>query len=207
MATMVNKRRGRPSGGSDTQQRILDAATEQFLRDGFRHTTLRGVAAQAGVDHALVNYHFGSKAGLFNAVMNLVASPGVIVEQAARGGTDQFGARLLDVVVGAWDLPGPRAQIRRLLGDLDRDPRVREAFREYIETQVIGRLADLAGGPDAAKRVSAVASVVVGLFLTRYVVQVEPIASMSRAEVVRNLSPAIDAGLAGRARSRRPVRR
>lgn len=205
MATMVNKQRGRPAGGSDARQRILDAATERFLRDGFRRTTLRGIAAQAEVDHRLVNYHFGSKGGLFNAVMDLVASPGAIVDQVAHGGVERLGPRLLDAVVGAWDHPRPRAQIRRLLADLDRDPRVRAAFREYVETHVIGRLAELVGGRDARHRVAPVASVVVGLFVTRYVVQVEPIASMSRAEVVRYLSPAIDAGLAGL--SRRPPRR
>lgn len=204
MATMVNNRRGRPVGGSDARQRILTAATEQFLRDGFRGTTLRGIAAQAEVDHALVNYHFGSKGGLFNAVLDLVASPGAIVEQVVRGGSETLGLRLLDAVVGAWDQPRARAQIRRLLTDLDSDPRVRAAFREYVESQVIGRLAELVGGRDARHRVSAVASVVVGLFVTRYIVQLEPIASMSRAEVVRYLSPAIEAGLAGRPRRPAP---
>ena len=50
-----------------TEATILEAARELFAADGFERTTIRGVAARAGIDPALVMQHFGSKEGLFAA--------------------------------------------------------------------------------------------------------------------------------------------
>lgn len=52
----------------DTQERILDAAREHFLRDGFRRTSLDQVAESAGVTKPTVYAHFKSKTGLLMAV-------------------------------------------------------------------------------------------------------------------------------------------
>ena len=62
--------RGRPakSTGSDMRQAILDAAEGLFARHGFYGVTTRQVAAEAGVDTALIHYYFGAKRELFDAV-------------------------------------------------------------------------------------------------------------------------------------------
>ena len=57
-----------------TQARIRDAALTRFARDGVPATTLRGVAADAGVSVGLVAHHFGSKEGLRRAVDHYVVS-------------------------------------------------------------------------------------------------------------------------------------
>ena len=44
------KRPGRPTGSSDTRERILDHARELFSRNGFDKTSIRAIAAAAGVD-------------------------------------------------------------------------------------------------------------------------------------------------------------
>lgn len=64
-------RRGRPPKNevaSDTRERMLDAAEEQFSKHGFWGVTIREVAGQAKVDTALLHYYFDSKRGLFDAV-------------------------------------------------------------------------------------------------------------------------------------------
>lgn len=53
----------------DTKTRILDAAEHQFARDGYHATSLRGITAEAKVNIAAVNYHFGSKESLLEAVI------------------------------------------------------------------------------------------------------------------------------------------
>lgn len=53
---------------SKTKNRILDAAENLFARDGFDATSLRNVTAEGGVNIAAVNYHFGSKENLIEAV-------------------------------------------------------------------------------------------------------------------------------------------
>jgi AcrR family transcriptional regulator len=54
----------------DTRQRLLDAAEHLFSREGFHNTSLRTITAGAGVNVAAVNYHFGSKEALLEAVLD-----------------------------------------------------------------------------------------------------------------------------------------
>lgn len=53
----------------DTKLLLLDAAEELFAREGFHCTSLRTVTGRAGVNLAAVNYHFGSKEGLVEAII------------------------------------------------------------------------------------------------------------------------------------------
>ena len=53
---------------SDTVKRILDAAEQLFAEKGFAETSLRLITSKAGVNLAAVNYHFGSKKALIQAV-------------------------------------------------------------------------------------------------------------------------------------------
>ena len=65
------KRTGRPAGMGDTnKRRLLEAAREQFSSQGFRSVTMRSIAAEAGVDVALIAHHFGSKEGLYAVVVD-----------------------------------------------------------------------------------------------------------------------------------------
>ncbi len=52
----------------DTKQRVLDAAERLFAQKGFAATSLRTITAEAGVNLASVNYHFGSKEALLQSV-------------------------------------------------------------------------------------------------------------------------------------------
>ncbi|MGO9935298.1 MAG: TetR/AcrR family transcriptional regulator, partial [Steroidobacteraceae bacterium] len=63
----TNKKMSRPK--RTTKDKLMDAAEKLFARRGFHGASLRDITAAAGVDLALVNYHFGSKYGLLGAVM------------------------------------------------------------------------------------------------------------------------------------------
>jgi len=54
----------------ETRTRILDAAEELFMQHGFGGTSMRMLTARAGVNLAAVNYHFGSKDALIEAVFH-----------------------------------------------------------------------------------------------------------------------------------------
>src|SRR3954470_15400512 len=60
---------------SDTKTRILDAAEQLFTEQGFEATSLRSLTTAAGVNLAAVNYHFGSKEELFQAVLTRRLDP------------------------------------------------------------------------------------------------------------------------------------
>lgn len=64
-----------PASGSATRERILDAAERLFAEHGFAGTSHRQIAAEARVNLAAVNYHFGSKEGLFLAVVRRRLEP------------------------------------------------------------------------------------------------------------------------------------
>jgi AcrR family transcriptional regulator len=68
----------------ETGEKILAAALKEFAEHGFAGASTRAVAAAAGVQHPLVNYHFKSKEGLWHAVL----------EGTAGQFMDQFQARL-----------------------------------------------------------------------------------------------------------------
>lgn len=57
-----------PTPAGDTRERLLSAATRLFTEHGFAGTSIRMITREAGVPVALVNYHFGSKQGLMEAV-------------------------------------------------------------------------------------------------------------------------------------------
>ena len=59
----------------DTKQRILSASEHHFARDGYHATSLRSITATARVNLAAVNYHFGSKEALLEAVIERRLSP------------------------------------------------------------------------------------------------------------------------------------
>ncbi len=65
----------RPAETVDTKSRILDAAEELFMEHGFEATSLRLITTAAGVNLAAVNYHFGSKEELFQAVLTRRLDP------------------------------------------------------------------------------------------------------------------------------------
>ena len=60
---------------ADTKTRILDAAESLFMEHGFEATSLRQLTTAAGVNLAAVNYHFGSKEELFQAVLTRRLDP------------------------------------------------------------------------------------------------------------------------------------
>jgi len=64
-----------PRSPTATKQRILDAAESLFMEHGFEATSLRSITAAAGVNLAAVNYHFGSKEELFQAVLTRRLDP------------------------------------------------------------------------------------------------------------------------------------
>src|ERR1043165_3486317 len=59
----------------ETRTRILDAAEELFMQHGFEGTSMRLLTTQAGVNLAAVNYHFGSKDALIEAVFRRRLDP------------------------------------------------------------------------------------------------------------------------------------
>jgi len=183
-------RRGRRPGAPDTRAAILAAARQHFAAQGFRRTTIRAVAGDAGVDPALVHHYFGTKDDLFVAALELPIDPRSVIGPALAGGIDGAAERLLTVFLGVWDdpelRPGLLGVVRSAL-----EPEGQRLIREGFLPAVILPAALALGVDQPERRMPLVASQIFGLILVRYILEVEPLASMSAADVVATIAPNI----------------
>jgi hypothetical protein len=90
-------------------------------------------------------------------------------------------------VLATWDDPALGGPLKALVTAAMQDPTVLRALREYVEREVIAQLAERIGGPDATARASTFVVTIAGAIFTRYLLGLEPIASMPAAELTRRL--------------------
>lgn len=183
--------RGRPRGSSTARADIVAVARRRFLADGYARVTLRSIATEAGVDPALISYYFGSKRGLFGVALELDVNPTVVAAQALDAPLEAVPERLVRSMLSVWDDPIYRAQLLRMISGTLAGADGAQGFREAIEREIFGRIAERVGGRSAQLRASAVTAQVAGLIFLRYVIQVEPFVSMNSDEVVAALVPGI----------------
>lgn len=176
--------RGRPRGGSPARGQILDAARTLFFASGYEAVTLRAIANAAGVDVALISYYFNSKRGLFTAVMQLQVNPPDVLLGSLAGELAHLPERILAGMLAIWDDPDRSGALRAVYRGAGSDPDLSRLLRELLGRELIGPIAEHLGGPDATARASCIVSQVAGLIFLRYVLQVEPLASMPAQAVV-----------------------
>ncbi|WP_019633592.1 TetR family transcriptional regulator [Actinomadura atramentaria] len=194
----MNKSRGRRRGSPDTRAEILAVAQRRFLADGYAATTLRSVAAEAAVDTALISYFFGSKSGLFGATLGLAANPPQVLSGALPGDPARLPERVLRALLSAWEDPEQGGRLVMMIDAAMQDPDLLRLLREIVGREMVDRIAEHVGGVDARHRAAAFGTQLAGLIFARYVLRVEPVASMTPDELIRHLSPGLRAALAPR---------
>ena len=188
-------RRGRRPGGPDTRSAILGAARRRFAESGFAGTSVRSVAALAGVDPALEHHYFGSKDDLFVAALELRVDPRVAVLPVIEGGVDGAGERLMRLVVGVWDDEESRRPLLALVRGVV-EPDGAQLVRDGFVRMVLAPVAAGLGIDEPERRMSLVASQVLGVVLLRHVVRLEPLASMAADALVATYAPVLQRYLA-----------
>jgi AcrR family transcriptional regulator len=191
-------RTGRRPGGQDTREQILAAAREVFAQRGYDRATIRQIATTAGVDPALVHHYFDTKEKLFAATVNFPMDPAEFVPRALAGPVEGAGARLVRTFLAVWDSPVGAAGVALLRSAVSSELAAR-LLREFLTTQILRRaMATLRVDPsEAAWRSSLIASQISGLGLTRYILKVEPLASLPPEAVVAAIGPTIQRYLTG----------
>jgi len=159
---------------------------------------MRSIARRAGVDPALVHHYFDDKAALVTEVVAVPLRPDRIVGGALEGPIDELGERLLRAVFAAWDSPAVRpaaaAAVRSALGH---GP-VARMLREFLRREIMHRLATRLGdAPDAEVRAELAATQVVGILMVRYVLAMEPLASLDEDELIARVAPVLQWHLTG----------
>ena len=197
MSTASGSPRGRRPGGADTRGAILSAARESFAHKGFAGTTIRAVAADAGVDPALVHHYFGSKDDLLVAALEIRVDPRTVVPVVFADGVAGAAEPLLRLFLSVWDDPETRlplvALFRTTLGEGGQVNLLREALMRIVFTP----LREVLPPDEADRRAQLVATQMVGLIVGRYLLRFEPLASMPADEVVAWVAPTVQRYLDG----------
>jgi AcrR family transcriptional regulator len=189
--------RGRRPGGPDTRGAILLAARKSFADKGFGGTTIRAVAADAEVDPALVHHYFGSKDDLFLAALEIPVDPRALLPTVFEGGVAGAGERLLRIFLSVWEDPGARLPLIALV----RSSLVQEGPESLLQQGILRMILDplrtALPSAEADRRVQLVISQMAGLVMTRYLLALEPLASMPVEEVVAWVAPTVQRYLDG----------
>lgn len=193
----ARRRRGRPPGPSDTRERILACARDLFAHRGFAGTSMRAIAAAAGVDSALVHHYFGTKQQLFAAAIDAPVDPMTILVPLREMPLDELGHRLPAMLLTLWDSEagaGLLATLRALLtgGDV---PLARSFFRDIVVAELSERADDPPGS--GVVRAEFVASQLMGIVVTRYIIGLEPMASLPADAIVAMIGPTLQRYLSG----------
>jgi AcrR family transcriptional regulator len=200
MARTVNAR-GRPSGrrrgDSGTRAAIEAAAARQFAEHGYDRASMRSIALEAGVDPALVSHFFGSKQRLFVAVVELPFDPAQAIPVLLEGDPAEVGERLARFLVGVLENEAGRRRAVGLVRAAASEAEAARLVRALVEDQLFAPIAEHLGADNPRLRASFVGAQMVGLVMARYVVAVEPLASLPADALVANLAGLLQKLLTG----------
>jgi AcrR family transcriptional regulator len=190
-----SQRTGRRPGTRDSRAVILRAAQKLFARRGYDATSVRSVAAGAGVDPKLVQHFFGSKPELFAQSLQLPVDPGELTELLS-GDRATLGRRIAGFYFHR--VFRERAEtVQSLMRSAVTHPQAAAMLRRSIEGSVVAVLVRLFPGEEAALRGELVASQMIGIFLARHILHVEPLASESEERLIDAVAPALQHYLDG----------
>ncbi|HET8651781.1 MAG TPA: TetR family transcriptional regulator [Gaiellaceae bacterium] len=189
--------RGRRAGTSRTREAIAEAARRSFGELGYERTTIRAIANEAGVDPALVIHFYGSKQQLFLSVIDLPFAPEEVLPAILAGDRNGVGERFARFVVGMLEDENARSVMTGMVRAASTEAEAAAMLRELISRRVFAAIADGLGVDDANLRANLVGTQVVGLVLARYVVAVEPLASLDADRVVASIAPTFQRYLVG----------
>lgn len=168
----------RPRNAEETRAALLAAARLRFARDGYEATNLRDIAADVGVNVALIPRYFGSKEELFQVVL---AFDRTRIAQAIQGPPEQLGERLLKNVL--VDPAGSEHDLFvTLLRSSDYPPAAQ--YMRHLLDLLSGDLARQTAGPDADLRADLVAAWLTGIVVLRRLVGKVPLSEVSTEELL-----------------------
>jgi AcrR family transcriptional regulator len=185
-------RSGRRPGNQDTRGVILGAARDAFAAKGFAGASIRGIAADAGVDASLVHHYFATKQQLFLATVHVpVPLPELLADLLAQG-VDGLGARLIGRVLEVWESdaqPALVAALRTIIGD----PVMARSMQEFLTFEVIDQILHAMDipRPEADRRAGLVAAQLIGVLAGRYLLRLPVVVEQSPAQLTAAVGPVL----------------
>lgn len=195
MAGADGGRTGRRPGGGDTRGEILSSARTLFAERGYSGTSVRAVAAGAGVDAALVHHYFGTKEQLFRDSLQVPMDPAAMIETITAEGPEAVPLRLVQTFLGLWDAPDTGPAVAGFFRRVVAEPETAGAMREFIGESALhiaasNVLADVEP-EEAHRRLSLALSQLLGLVIARRLIGLEPLASWPADELAVAVAPTV----------------
>jgi AcrR family transcriptional regulator len=155
------------------------------------------VAAAAGVDSALVHHYFGTKEQLFAAAVHIPIDPMDVIGPLREVPVEELGYTLLSMLLPLWDSEIGAAFIatlRSILAGSDAN-----LFRSFIEDVIAVEVGPRVDDPPGSGviRIQFVASQLVGVVMARYILELEPFASLTADQLARIIAPNLQRYLTG----------
>lgn len=152
---------------------------------------MKAVAAAAGVTPDVVSKYYQSKDKLFVAALRLPFDPASSIPTLVAPGLDGMGERLTRVTLETLGDPETREDLIALARAGTSTGKAVAGLKGFIEQDIADRLAGAIGVPDARLRANLITSYLLGIAINRYVIRLDPLASLSDEEVVRLVSPTV----------------
>ena len=164
-----------------TRSAILEAATRRFACQGYQHAGVREIAADAGVDAAMVNRYFGSKEGLFAEVVEHAFDIRYLIDGDRATLAERLARRM---VYGREDIAGDQRIPLLLMLRSATEPNAAELIRTSLERNVLRPIAECLDGPDAEVRAAMVIAQCTGFAILNQMLQPRALAEAQQEELV-----------------------
>jgi AcrR family transcriptional regulator len=173
-------------------------ALDAFAARGYAGATIRQIAAAAAVDPALVHHYFVTKERLFLTVLHTTVDPDRLLSHLFSGDVQMLGERIVERFLVLWD-GGAGATASGLLRTGVTGERLALRVLDVVLPAVVSEMATRVGvdPAEASSRTTLIASQLSGLVLTRYVLELPPMASAPTRWVVAAVGPTIQRYLTG----------
>ena len=168
----------------ETKAAILAAARERFGATGFQAATIRGIAADAGIDPSMVMRYFGSKDKLFAAAAEFDLRFPDLTELDRTA----VGRSLVSHFLQRWE--GDEALVI-LLRSSATNADAAQRMQQIFSTQLQPLVATLVPASESHWRSALIATQILGMAWCRFVLQLPPVVKMSRTEIVDWIGPTI----------------
>lgn len=197
------RERGPRGARGKMREQIKRVAESQFIARGYDGTTMRSIAKGAGCDPAMVSYYFRSKQRLFRDCFDLPLDPLEQILQLWEPGLEGIADRLLDFAFTLYEERLTKDRMKALMRALITDSETTQRFRAYMSENLLKGGAEvlntlqIASGQEANETletnfqalIEILMSMIYGVATMRYIVQLEPVASMERSELQNRLAP------------------
>lgn len=175
----------------DPREALLDVARDIVAKRGYVGLTMRTASAAVGVTPEVARRYYRNREALFAAAMRLPADPVSAIPTLMAPGIEGMGERLVRFTLDTLRDPEARNDLMSLARTGVAAGHAVTGVQDFIEVDVVDRIATMIGVPDARMRSALISSYLLGVATMRYGVRLEPLASASDEEVIRMVAPVI----------------